>query len=61
MDLTNCVTCELTEELRRRGFAVVVFNRDELRGVDPISVEDMMRDRGTNTINDLCENEDAPE
>lgn len=48
-----CMTLEQTRallELRAAGFAVCVFNPDELGETDPDTVEDMMCARGWDTI-----------
>jgi hypothetical protein len=34
-DLTNVDWFEMYRELKRRGFAVIAFSSDELRGCDP--------------------------
>lgn len=38
------------DELRYQGYAVTVFNPEELSGVDPDEVEQIMVDKGNDAI-----------
>ena len=42
------------KNLREAGYAVTVFSPEELAGVDPSAVEDMMVERGWLTIENLA-------
>jgi hypothetical protein len=43
------------DKLRDLGYAVVVFNPDELEGVDPSRIEDRMTETGWDAIYTLSE------
>lgn len=45
-------------ELRMQGYAVVVFNPDELDGASSERVEELLIERGWNAIDDLREPEE---
>lgn len=49
---------QTVDELRAAGYAVVVFNPDELRGVAPRRIEDRMIECGNDAIDILVEPED---
>lgn len=54
---------KVLQDLRDAGYSVVVWNPDELRGVDPTRVEDHMIEKGSDYI-DMCspvEEEEAVE
>jgi hypothetical protein len=40
--------------LRARGYAIVVWTPDELRGANPYIIEDLMIERGAAAIDALC-------
>jgi hypothetical protein len=44
--------------LTSRGYAVVVWTPDELRGADPHIIEDLMIERGSIAIDTLCNSDD---
>lgn len=41
------------QDMRHEGYAVVVWNSEELRGVDPIRVEDRMIEKGGDYIDQI--------
>ena len=43
------------DKLRELGYAVVVFNPEELEGVDPSRIEDRMTELGWEVIYNLAE------
>lgn len=45
-------------ELRAEGYAVVIFNPTELRGVEPQYIEDRLVEHGNNTIDILATDDD---
>lgn len=50
---------KVIEELRWKGYAVTVFCPEELRGVEPDRIEDVMVERGTIAIEHLGEEGDS--
>ena len=44
-------------EIRSLGYAVTIFTPEELRGVDPRNVEEILVERGNDAIADLYEEE----
>ena len=56
--MTHEKAMEAIRSLRDAGYAVSVFNPDELQGADPSTVEDMMVQRGWDAIDTLKEEED---
>ncbi len=46
------------KDLRAAGYAVVIFNPDELCGVPPDRIEDIGIERMNNAISDLAEVEE---
>lgn len=49
------VSSMTVDELRLNGYAVVVFNPTELSGADPVTIQDLMTERGWNAIETLKE------
>ena len=49
----NAAQTQALKTLREAGYAVVVFNPEELAGVDPSTVEDILVERGWLTIENL--------
>ena len=49
----NAAQTQALKTLREAGYAVVVFNPEELAGVDPSTVEDILVERGWMTIENL--------
>jgi hypothetical protein len=43
--------------LSSRGYAIVVWTPDELRGAQPSLIEALMIERGADAIDTLCEND----
>ncbi len=52
MDLTK-TELNMLRELRNRGYAVIIWTPDELKGVNPIRVEDRYIELGHQIIEDL--------
>jgi hypothetical protein len=44
--------------LSSRGYAVVVWTPDELRGANPDLIKDLMIERGADAIDTLCDSDD---
>ena len=44
--------------LSSRGYAVVIWTPDELRGAKPSLIEDLMIERGAAAIDTLCDDSD---
>ncbi len=53
--MLNQTEVQFLRELRIRGYAVVVFNPDELAGASPEQVEERMIERGWDTISILSD------
>lgn len=51
----------ICRELKHRGYAVVVFTPEELRGSDPDRVEEVMVERGWDAIHSLATEEEGEE
>jgi len=45
---------EMIDKLRNEGYAVVIWNPDELRGANPSHIEDIVTERGNIAIDDLA-------
>jgi hypothetical protein len=54
IDLTQVDALDLYRELKRRGFAVILFRPDELKGVDPKAVEEALTEQGRYAIDILA-------
>jgi hypothetical protein len=54
-DLSTVDWFDLYRELKRRGFAVIAFSPDELKGVDPEAVEEALVEQGRHAIDMLAE------
>jgi hypothetical protein len=50
---------EALRALTARGYAVVIWTPDELRGADAEQIEQLMIERGANAIEALCDDTDA--
>lgn len=45
---------EMIHQLRQKGYAVAVWDKEELRGVDPSHVEDVMIERAYDLIDSMA-------
>ena len=59
MNQSKNTIADLCAELREQGCAVICFTPDELRGADPLDVEDRLVELGWDVIDAYSEEDDS--